>query len=592
MERSGRSGGWGVVAGWTGNQPDPAQARRMAAVAPHRGAVVRVALTSHGFAAITGDLGVTGLAQADGWALAYAGSIDTPEAVSLPGDADGDRIAAALLAEIRRTDVSATLARLRGFFAVVVLTPDSLIAARDHIGLSSLFFHQQGSEVWVASEPKQVVAGAGIRREPDLDVVEAIFFGSSQEHLPSAVAGVERVPRRGSLTFKGDRPIKADYWDPETFLEESPLGLDDFPEAFHSVMGTAVRRLMRGPDSVSLSGGIDSPAVAAYAAPLHRETYGTPLVAASYVYPDAPTVDESPYIELVAEKLGMPLHTRQPSARPTDDLEEWVRLIDGPFPVISVAESSEFYGWVKSLGSEVILTGEWAEFVTEMNSHVLTHLLLSGRLGAVAARYRRERAFGRPVPLLARRVISGVTPDPLRRAVRWVRGKSTASQPPWVLGHRARPRTTVSPRDRWRAEQLSMFEGTGILLDVHDVIVTRQRVHVRRPFADIDLLELFLGLRAEVKHADPRRKGLLRSVLRGRVPDEILDRRDKTVFNEDVLARIDYPTLDRWLLRPRHRLPYIDYEQLATSLERRSLELREFMWMKDLAAVHAFLEEW
>lgn len=137
-----------------------------------------------------------------------------------------------------------------------------------------------------------------------------------------------------------------------------------------------------------------------------------------------------------------------------------------------------------------------------------------------------------------------------------------------------------------------MFGGTGILLDVHDVIVARHRVDVRRPFVDVDVLELFLGLRAEVKHGDPRRKGLLRTMLRGRVPDEILDRRDKTVFNEDVLARIDYETLERWLISPRYRLPYIDYDLLEASLQRRNLDVREFIWMKDLAAVQAFLEQW
>lgn len=581
-----------MVAGWTGDRPDPAQAQRMAAVAPHRGSVVRVASTSHGFAAVTGDLGVAGLAQAEGWALVYAGSMDNPEVLELTPDADGDQIAASLLSEIRLRDVGSTLARLRGFFAVVVLTPDSVIAARDHLGLCSLFFRQQGPKVWLASEPKQVVAGAGLRREPDLDVLEAVFFASPQEDLPSALIGVERVPRRSFLTFRDGVRTRATYWNPEEFLEKSTLDSGDLPEVFHASMSRAVQRMMRGPDAVSLSGGIDSPAVAAYAAPQHTKTFGSPLGAVSYVYPDAPTVDERPYIELVAERLGMPLHTRAPAARPTDDLDEWVNLVDGPFPVISVAESSEFYGWARSLGYQVILTGEWAEFVAEMNTHALTHLVASGRLAAARERYHRERTNGRPGAAIARRLAAGLAPDPIRRRVRWARGRERTSRPAWVIGQFSAPGTAVSPRNRWRVEQLSMFGGTGILLDVHDVIVARHRVDVRRPFVDVDVLELFLGLRAEVKHGDPRRKGLLRTMLRGRVPDEILDRRDKTVFNEDVLARIDYETLERWLISPRYRLPYIDYDLLEASLQRRNLDVREFIWMKDLAAVQAFLEQW
>jgi asparagine synthase (glutamine-hydrolysing) len=582
----------GVVAGWTGAPTDQQLPRRMAEASPHRGAVIRAASTPNGFVAVTGDDDVKGLADEDGWVIAYAGSIDNAGALGLPEDADGDRVAAALLERVRRGDVAGTLSRLRGPFAMIVVTPDSLIAARDHIGLCSLFFHQRASKVFLASEAKQVLAGAGIPREPDLDVVEAIFFATPSEDLPSALSGVERAPRRSWLTFKDGARVKADYWDPAALLETSSIGLDDFPEAFDSVMDTAVRRVMRGPDAVSLSGGIDSPAVASYAAPAHREVYGSPLAAASLVYPNAPSVDETRYIEIVAGRLGMPLYTRAASARPTDDLEHWVRLLDGPFPVMSVAESFEFYGWVRSLGYQVILTGEWAEFVTEMNTHVLTHLVLNGRLPAAVARYRRERAAGRPAARVVRRLFSGLTPDPIRLGVRRALGRPRHPRPDWITGRSIGRNASVSPRARWTTEQLNMFAGTGIMLDTHDVIVTQQRVDVRRPFADVDLLEFFLGLRAEVKHGDPRRKGLLRTTLRGRVPDEILDRRDKTVFNEDVLARIDYETLERWLIRPKYRLSYIDYDLLEATLKRRNLELREFIWMKDLAAIQAFLEEW
>ena len=39
---------------------------------------------------------------------------------------------------------------------------------------------------------------------------------------------------------------------------------------------------------------------------------------------------------------------------------------------------------------------------------------------------------------------------------------------------------------------------------------------------------------------DTRRKTLVKRCLRGRVPDAILDRRDKTVFGEHLLTHADY----------------------------------------------------
>jgi asparagine synthase (glutamine-hydrolysing) len=95
-----------------------------------------------------------------------------------------------------------------------------------------------------------------------------------------------------------------------------------------------------------------------------------------------------------------------------------------------------------------------------------------------------------------------------------------------------------------------------------------------------------------VKFPDTRGKTLVRRLLRGRVPDPILDRRDKTMFDDSVQANIDYPTLRRWLTDPPHRLKGVRYDLLRERLDRESLELSEFLWAKDLASVHAFLSRW
>ena len=117
-------------------------------------------------------------------------------------------------------------------------------------------------------------------------------------------------------------------------------------------------------------------------------------------------------------------------------------------------------------------------------------------------------------------------------------------------------------------------------------------VQARRPWTDIDLWELFLGLPAEVKFPSHQRKGLVRRLLRGRVPDEILDRKDKTLFNDSIMSSIDYAELRRWLGAPPWRLPGVDYTALNDLLDRKALDLSGFLWAKDLASTHAFLSQW
>ena len=586
-------GGLGVAACWSTSPEDATSTvRRMLVAAPHRGTVTRVVSTSAGSVGISGDDGVQGVASSDGWLLAYAGIVDNPEQFGADPSAGGDATATALLSRVRSTPSTTVAAQLRGLHAIAVVGPDGITYWRDHLGYASLFHRRSNGRVWIGSEAKQVVAGAGLVREPNLDVVTQLFFGTAADDTPSAFVGVERVPRRRVVATNGAGLREDAFWEPRDLLESSSMGKDEYAEAFGVLMDQAVRRMMRGPDFVSLSGGVDSPVVAAFAAPAHREMFGTDLVAISSVYPDQPSVDESRYIELVADDLKIPRHARPPVALATDQLERWVTLFDSPFPAVSISESEEFYRWAHSLGCRVLLTGEVAEYLTEMSSHTLGHLLVKGRLGALNRRISRERAVGRGFGFVGKKLVRSVLSDPLVDGLRRLRGTPRRSRTPaWITAvPEAPPRR--SDLTRWEAEQLGFFGGSGILLDAHDAITALTRVDVRRPFSDIDLWEATLRLRAEVKHADPRWKGLLRDVVRGRVPDPILDRRDKTVFDANLMANIDYAALERWLASPRHQLPGIDYGLVAQAIAGRSLDLLEFMWMKDLAAAHAFLDQW
>jgi DNA-directed RNA polymerase specialized sigma24 family protein len=77
------------------------------------------------------------------------------------------------------------------------------------------------------------------------------------------------------------------------------------------------------------------------------------------------------------------------------------------------------------------------------------------------------------------------------------------------------------------------------------------------------------------------------------VPDEILDRTEKTFATEYFWDQcVDYPSLRRWLLTPEYRMPGVDYARLAEELERESMPLNHYLWARDLAVVHAFLDLW
>jgi asparagine synthase (glutamine-hydrolysing) len=361
-------------------------------------------------------------------------------------------------------------------------------------------------------------------------------------------------------------------------------------------MDRAVGRAL-GPESViSLSGGIDAPAVAAFAAPIHRARTGRPLSALSAVYPDFPSVDESQYIELIAERLGMNLRTFVPHAGPVEGIKDLLAVTDAPVPTVSLAESAEYYRLARSFGHRTVLTGEMAEFVMAMGGHTLHHLMRRGRFGAVARYLQAERARGIPGLRVARSAAVSALPSSWVRERRRRRGQLPQQKVSWLEAEMAGGRTPAArlgrESDAWETQQISAFIGPGLSVEADEAIQMACGVRVRRPWLDIDLWEFFLSLPAEVKYPNGQYKALVRRWLRGIVPDEILDRRDRTFFDESFFARLDYSVVRELIASDGYEMPGVDYQQLRRRLDEGGLSLLEAMWAKDLAVIHAFMDGW
>src|SRR5690606_4183995 len=94
--------------------------------------------------------------------------------------------------------------------------------------------------------------------------------------------------------------------------------------------------------------------------------------------------------------------------------------------------------------------------------------------------------------------------------------------------------------------EIQLFFATGPSypgLEIATVMGDVAGVRTRRPLVDRRLWELFLTFPPEVKFPDFITKSLVRHVLDGRAPDDVVWRRDKTVFDEDARVRAETATL-------------------------------------------------
>ena len=569
----------------------------MAAAAPHRGSLVEALV--HGRCAIACVNGTEAsdavLASSGRVAAAFVGRLDNAAELAAELGCDVAHPApspAALLAAGFELWGERLPERLRGVFAGIVTDGDRLHAFRDHLGYGLLFYRSDEQGFYAATEAKQVVAGAGIPKEPDVEVVERIVFNDLDDEMPCALRGVRRLPKSTLLATTADGVRLARYWKPETLLETAAFSEADVQERFDALLGQAVSRCLTGDDVISLSGGIDSPAIAAFAAPRHLELSGRPLHALTAVYPRFRSVDERAYVELLADRFAIPLHLYEPAANALDGLADWVALADGPYPAASLALYAESYRGARDLGARTVLSGEHAEFVFALNWFLIEHLATHARLGAVRRQLAIRRSKGESAASLAWLVARSLAPGFLLAARE---RRQPVGVPAWLDVRKVSERTAssyVSPWRRWSTLQLSGFIGPGISAEAEAICQAACGVQARRPWTDIDLFEFFLSLPAQTKFPDTGGKNLVRRLLRGRVPDEILDRRDRTYFNEAMLADIDYVTLRRFLIEPDHRFPGVDYSLLAERLRREDFEALDFNWARHLATAHAFLAQW
>jgi len=145
---------------------DHAPVDRMLAAAPHRGS--RTEIVSRGTCTLgtsdDPDTPEAWIADEPDVAVAFTGRLDNSEELRklLEGEGEpphGDSPASVVAALFRRRRGDAP-ALMRGSFAVAITDGQKMWAFRDQLGFRSLFHRLEAGRAFVASEAKQVAAGA------------------------------------------------------------------------------------------------------------------------------------------------------------------------------------------------------------------------------------------------------------------------------------------------------------------------------------------------------------------------------------------------------------------------------------------------
>ena len=427
----------------------------------------------------------------------------------------------------------ACLEQIAGEFAFVVDDPGrrELAAARDPFGIMPLYYAARAGTI--------AIAGAlGVLLDPsdavdDLAIADFLLFGSKRTPDATSWRDVRQVPPAHLLTWSAERgPRLRRYW---TLPVEEPLhlrGERDYVETFRALLRIAVEERAGDSVSVFMSGGLDSPALAAAAAgrlggtggPGHRKVRAFTLVHGPEIDPG-----EERYARAAAAALGVPLTVHGPGAG-----DEWPSAgawTPEPIAALDRAADTQCLADMAAHGP-VALYGEGPDnaLLYEWQPY-LSYLWRRRRVGRLASAFAGYLRHHRRVPL-GRRALPApappnfpawLAPDLVREL--GLRERWHDQRRPLHSEHPVHPRAYASFADPvWT----SIFEG-------FSPEMTGVPVAVRHPYLDLRVLRFLLRVPAVPWG---RRKLLLRRALRGVLPAELLARGKTPLARHPEVERV------------------------------------------------------
>ncbi|MBU6158288.1 MAG: asparagine synthase (glutamine-hydrolyzing) [Bacteroidetes bacterium] len=259
-----------------------------------------------------------------------------------------------------------------GMFAFAIWEESSkrLFVARDRFGEKPLYYAQTTSSFLFASECKALWR-AGVSRAPNhLMLLNYFANGHTQNALDGTLTffkEILQVPpaHYGIYEYRTHRFTLQQYWDLDS-KSEARMSEEETVEKWLELFQNSVMRRLRSevPIGTSLSGGLDSSAVAAMIAEVQKKSGEKNLYsrhAFTAVFPGFEK-NEQRYAETVAKALQLHHHTVVPDAEGL--LKDWDKLCyhqEQPFTSASVYVQFKVMELAQQQGVTVLLDGQGAD---------------------------------------------------------------------------------------------------------------------------------------------------------------------------------------------------------------------------------------
>jgi asparagine synthase (glutamine-hydrolysing) len=444
------------------------------------------------------------------------------------------------------------LIKLTGMFAFAILdkSANSLTLVRDAFGIKPLFLYQKDNTVIFSSEIHSikhfVIENLEINQQKLYDY---LIHGHYDDTFQSFYQDIEHIKPSHLIRFDLNTGLRETqrWWWPSV-IENKTISFEQACTRFKELFLKNIMLHMRSdvPVGVALSGGLDSSSVAC---------------AVRYLYPNLPihtftyvargtNFDEEKWADYINKYIDATPHKVYASDESLSaDLQSLLHHQGEPFGSTSIYAGYKVFQAVNEAGIVVSLDGQGADELLGgyrgYPGERIRSLLERGLLvKAISFLHKWSQWPGRSITLGIFTLVQATLPISWQLLPRKMAGRPAV--PNWIkweplITKKINPLTSLNsiiPKEsssgRRMISTLRHIVTNGSLVNLlrhGDRNSMRWSVESRVPFLTIELAEFLFSLPESYLVSDNgQTKRLLRSSLRGIVPDEVLDRKDKIGF--------------------------------------------------------------
>jgi asparagine synthase (glutamine-hydrolysing) len=432
---------------------------------------------------------------------------------------------------------TALFAKLNGMFAIALWDRErrALVLARDRAGEKPLYLAWlPGGGCAVASEIKALLRHPDVERQVDPVALEQYLSFEYVIGPRTMLRGIEKLAAGHFAVISAGGKVVRPYW--RLVFERRDWEQDEAATRLDELMRRSVRlRLLADvPLGLFLSGGLDSTTIAYYMREIANTVHSFSIAFEEHGF------DETRYAQMAAQHLGIEHQVETLSEdRVADLLPRVTDILDEPMGDPAVIPTYLLSTFTRR-HVKVALGGDGSDEL--LMGYKKYQVLKASRVLSVVP----KRARGRVSELMLRRptgraafVGASLRETPEHRVLCLIGAFAGRSR--WILSNDVRqqlPSSVFTEPDLAFAAATGGVSGwadasmgayvRGYLQE--DILVKVDRasmaasLEVRAPFLDPDLMDFLATVSPSLKLRGMTRKYLLKRLMRGRIPDAIIDR--------------------------------------------------------------------